>query len=204
MEMVAFVKKYFPILLITSVAAGLAAFALALNLPPSYEATQTLFVKRQAAGESKQFYTYDGYYSAQAAERFADSVYGALKSPPVLRFAITRVGGEEITEADLDKKIRAFKVVRLSPQLISFSYRNSDRAQAQKLVSDLATSVSQMAADLESGGDSGISISFVSPEPLVVTKTLNPLLSGLAGFLLGGFFSMAASALHFYFRNLPR
>lgn len=204
LEILAFTKKYFPVLLATSFVSGLAATFLAGSLPLSFEATQTLFVKRQVSAESRQFYTYDGYYSAQAAERFADSVYGALKSRPVLRYAITRIAGPNATEAELDKEVKAIKVVRLSPQLISFSYRSPERGQAQSLVADLSTAVSQIASDLNKGGDEGISISFVSAEPLVATYTLNPWLSGLVGLLLGGFLSLLGSALHFYFKNLPR
>jgi len=201
--MLNFIKRYFLLLIITSVLSGIFGVVLAIKLPPSFEANQTLFVKRQASAESKQFYTYDGYYSAQAAERFADSVFGALKSREVLRYAILRVAPEMAGEPNLNKEVRNVKVTRLSPQLIGFSYSNKNRDVAEKLVKDLSVSVSQIAADLNKGGDEGISISFISNESLVTQRRLSGLLGGLVGLLLGAFLALLISASHFFYKNIP-
>ncbi len=202
-EIVSFIKKYFLFLLVVSVVSGIFGLVLAVKLPPSFEATQTLFVKRQASLESKQFYTYDGYYSAQAAERFADSVFGALKSREVLRYAITRVATEMENDPRLDKEVKSIKVTRLSPQLISFSYGNKSRDLAEKLITDLSGSVSGIAAELNKGGDESISISFVSPRPLTTALKISPLLGGLAGLMLGAFLALLISASHYFYKNIP-
>lgn len=202
-EVINFIKKYFFFLLAVSAVSGVFGLFLAVKLPPSFEATQTIFVKRQASLESKQFYTYDGYYSAQAAERFADSVFGALKSREVLRYAITRLSPEMENDPRLSKEIKSIKVIRLSPQLISFSYSNKNQDLAEKLIRDLSVSVSGIAAELNKGGDESISISFISPRPLTAVTRVSPLLGGLAGLMLGAFLAILVSASHFFYKNIP-
>lgn len=203
LEALNFVKRYALFLVLTSFICAVAGFVIAVKLPESFESTQTLFVKRQASSESKQFYTYDGYYSAQAAERFADSVFGALKNREVLRYAILKAGGGNFEEAGLDNEVKAVRVKRLSPQLISFSYRNKNLLAAEKLVNGLSGSVLEITSDLNKGGDAGISISFVSPKPLTTTLTINPFLGSLVGLLLGSFVALLISCSHFFYKNIP-
>jgi uncharacterized protein involved in exopolysaccharide biosynthesis len=202
-DVINFTKKYFLFLLVVSVFSSICGLVLAINLPPLFEATQTLFVKRQASPESKQFYAYDGYYSAQAAERFADSIFGALKSREVLRYAITRVTPEAEINPLLNKEVRSIKVIRLSPQLISFSYSNKSRDLAEKLIVNLSGSVSGIASELNRGGDENISISFVSPKPLVSVSELHPILGWLVGLMLGAFLAVLISASHYFYKNIP-
>ena len=203
LEILNFIKRYFLFLFTTAVVFAAVGAVLAIKIPPSFEASQTLFVKRQASAESKQFYTYDGYYSAQAAERFADSVFGALKSKEVVRYAILRVAPQMAGRPELSSEVKSIKVVRLSPQLISFSYSNKSRELSEKLIKDLSVSVSSIAEDLSKGGDEGISISFVSSEPLVAEHRWGPFLGGLIGLLMGTFLALLISAAHYFYKNIP-
>lgn len=185
-----FLKKYWLGILILTLLGGAGGLFFALRFPLTYEVSQTIFVKRQASAESKQFYTYDGYYSAQSAERFADSLTGFLKSREVLRFLLTEGPSAKFYSREADQILSAIKVKRVSPQLISFSYRDRRLAEAKQVVGNLIQGVLDFVGGVGRGGDEGISLLFVNPETQVVERHQNYFWSGLLGLLLGGFFSL--------------
>ncbi len=158
------------------------------EFPVSYEASQTVFVKRQTSGPSTQFYAYDGYYSAQAAERFADSLVGLLKSPEVLRLLLIR--DETLTtssKSSVAKMVSGVRVRRLSPQLISFSFRGPGLENSQTVVQDIAQGLSQLSLDLSRGGDEGLALHFIDSRPQVITRFQNVYINSLLGALIGIF-----------------
>lgn len=201
-ELLRFFRKHYPVVLLAAVLAGFAAALVSLWLKENFEATQTVYVKREASGQSSQFYAYDGYYAAQAAERFADSLFGALKSREVLRLSLSS-SALGLSTKDLEKAVAAVKVKRLSPQLISFSYRDGRPETAKNLVNNLSQSTIDLAKRLNEGGDEKISLSLVSGEPLITVDRPSLVLNVTVGFLLGLFLSIAALALKCFFSSVP-
>lgn len=203
-DLINFLKKYILFILTLCLFGGAVSLLFYSKTPTAYEAVQTIFVKRQASGESKSFYTYDGYYSAQAAERFTDSALGALKSRDYLKQIITSIEAPGTSAEVIEKEAREVRIKRLSPQLISLSYSNSDQQKASELIESLAQSFSNNLLDLNRGGDEGISISFLSLHPIVTVHKTNLFLFGVIGLFLGAFSSLFISAFHFYLTNLPK
>lgn len=201
-EVLVFLKKYRLLISICSAVTALTFLAVSLKIQPSFEASQTIFVKRQASAESKSFYTYDGYYSAQAAERFADSAFGALKSQEFLKLIISQMIYDG--RGTVDEKVRAIKVKRLSPQLINLSYSDTDKDKSSLLIENLTRSASDSLLNLNHGGDEGISISLLSDQPIITAHQLSPWLATAAGLLLGIFISLTVSSGHYFLKNLPK
>ncbi len=200
LEILRFVKKYFFFLTAVSLIGALAGYFITRGQTPLYEASQTIFVKRQTSLEGRPYYTYDGYYSVQAAERFADSLLGILKSREVLKFALSQ--SVSSGSANWEKEVGKIKVRRLSPQLVSYAYRSLSRGQAEELISALSAAVTKLARDLNEGGDVGLSFSFISPRPLVTVKSVSLIINVGLGVFLGGFLASIIAAGHYFVSGL--
>ncbi|MCL5003883.1 MAG: hypothetical protein M1352_01275 [Patescibacteria group bacterium] len=194
-----FLKIYWRFVLFMFLVFGLAGFLLTLAEKPSFEASQTFFVKRQTTVENRQFYTYDGYYSSQAAERFADSLFGALSSRDVLRLALSE--NRAMAPRQLSAEINGVKIRRLSPQLVNFAYKSQNLKEATDVVAALSAFVSKLTGELSQGGDTGVTVSFISSSPLIITHSPSFIINTLVGALLGLFLSFLASAVIFYFKE---
>lgn len=197
-----FFKKHCRLILLVAALGALGGGFFSWRFPVSYESSQTVFVKRQTTSPSNQFYTYDGYYSAQAAERFTDSIFGALKSREVLRFLLLKTFPEGTRSKAIDKAIAGIKVKRLSPQLIGFSYRDRRWQDSQRVVENLSQGLSQLSEKLSRSGDEGISLQFINEPPQLRLRGQSLVLDGLVGFLLGGFLSANFILMRDYGRRL--
>ena|SRR3990167_639022 len=200
-QLLVFLRKHYLTILFFSLLGSVLGSLLSFGLKESFEVTQTVYVKREASAQSAQFYAYDGYYAAQAAERFADSLYGALKSREVLRLSLT-LSGTGLKPEELEREVNSIKVKRLSPQLLSFSYRGRSKETATTLIKNLGQSITDLALRLNEGGDKDLSLSFVSPEPLLTVQKPNALLNAALGFFIGLFSVNLVLAIKHFFSGI--
>ena len=200
-EFLGLLKRNYLIVLCLPLLTGFLGLLTSFGLKESFEATQTFYVKREASRESPEFYTYDGYYAAQAAERFADSLFGALKSREVLLLSLSRtdIG---LKPEELEREVNLIKVKRLSPQLVSFSYRGQSLEATLALIKNLSQSVTNLALRFNEGGDKSLSLSFVGSEPLLTIQRPNAFLNTALGFLLGLFAVSLILSLKHFFSNI--
>lgn len=159
-------------------------FLVAVRLPPVYKTALDLYVKRQTQPPSDKFYSFDGYYSQQAAERYTQTVVGFLRSREVLREAAEVVRQPTDPQA-LETLARAVRVKEAAPQLVSLSVRSTGRA----LVKDLSLALAQVAADklqaLNKTGDASLSLELLTTTPLTEVERFSPWWGGFAGAVLG-------------------
>ena len=170
--------------LVISLAAGLAA----TRLPPSFEATQSIFVRREIQSPSESFYSYDGYYSQQAAERFTDTVVGFLKNKETVRKAAKNSGFGASTE-EASRLASALRIKRVAPQLVTVSFSAGRKERAVSLVDNLTKEVGSLSASLNAKGDKFLVLSPIEPTPFVEDKQFVPLIVALSAFISVFFFS---------------
>ena len=139
-QVIRFYKKYLLSLLLLSLVISLAAGLAATRLPPSFEATQSIFVRREIQSPSESFYSYDGYYSQQAAERFTDTVVGFLKNKETVRKAAKNSGFGASTE-EASRLASALRIKRVAPQLVTVSFSAGRKERAVSLVDNLTGEV---------------------------------------------------------------
>lgn len=181
-ELIIYLKKYRLVFCLGLVVGAGTGALLAKILPVRFEASQTIFVKRLASVGETQFYTYDGYYSAQAAERFADSVFGALKNKETLRFLLSQAFQNETT-LELNRELTRLKVKRISPQLLSLTYRGLSPVETPSKTQAISQALLKLSQSLTAAGDRGLSVDLVGP-PIVVAQTFSLLILSLVGGLL--------------------
>jgi len=187
-QVIRFYKKYLLSLLLLSLVISLAAGLAATRLPPSFEATQSIFVRREIQSPSESFYSYDGYYSQQAAERFTDTVVGFLKNKETVRKAAKNSGFGASTE-EASRLASALRIKRVAPQLVTVSFSAGRKERAVSLVDNLTKEVGSLSASLNAKGDKFLVLSPIEPTPFVEDKQFVPLIVALSAFISVFFFS---------------
>src|SRR4030042_6323917 len=92
----------------------LAAIFYTFSQKTTFEATATLYVNRAASPASDKYYTFEGYYSGQAAKEYTDVVLGILKTPD-LAIEGLKLANSKAVVGDF---LGSLKVKKVGPQLI--------------------------------------------------------------------------------------
>lgn len=184
--------RYRSFLILVITLSALVGYGLSRRWPVYYQAQGLLFVNREVEKQLGEhtFYTYEGFYRQQTAERFTDTVVGLLNTDPILAAAGKSLG--LATDAGGLKKLgQAVKVRKQAPQLIKLVVSHQEADQAQKLWHALADEGVTRVKALGTDEESRLLLSQVTEEPLVVAVSPRPLLDTLiaAGLgLVGGIF----------------
>lgn len=179
-----------------SVVLSVLGLFISLNNPSLYRATIEIYVKRQTSPSDK-FYSYDGYYSQQAAERYAQTVRGFIRSKEIVREVLSRLG-ESQTQESLQRVVRSIKVIEVAPQLLSVSVTASSGERAASLVSTIASTVPERLNKLNADGDPALSVSVTTEAPFIENVSLNKIFFPLIGFLLGAFIGILFVSFRVY------
>lgn len=161
---------------------SLTAGLVATRLPTSFEAAQSIFVRREVQSPSESFYSYDGYYSQQASERFTDTVVGFLKNKDTVRKA-AKDSGFDSSPDETGKLTSALRIKRAAPQLITVSFSDRRKERAIALVDNLTKEVGSLSASLNAKGDKFLVLSTIEPVPFVEDKKFAPLIVALSAFI---------------------
>ncbi len=176
------------------------ALVFAFMVPNKYKASANLFVTRQAEQPNDNYFTYEGYYAGQTAEKYTDTVIGLLKSPEMKRKAL-EVLGKPFTNTDVISLERNIVVKRTGPQLIYFSIIGMDSNYVQEVWMSLARSVITQSTQLNVMGDAGLSIDIVDEKPIVSKVTANPFTLSAGAFLLGVFLVVFTKSFKSYMKG---
>ncbi len=173
---------------------GVVALGISTQIPPRREARLDLYVKRAVQDPSEEFYTYDGYYSQQVAERYTDTVVGLLQSKTLLKAALSEK--ELPTDQDtLRKMAKRVGVEKVAPQLIRVTVQKRLPGPFEWNPDDLSVSLAhkvvQRVEELNAqSGDDALSVVILGEEPISEEHEpflfLNSLVGALFG-LLGAF-----------------
>lgn len=185
-------RKHLRLILGGAFVVAVGALLVAYFLPPCYEASATLYVARKVEESEGDYFTYEGYYGQQTAERYTETVVGFLTSEDIIRQALRKVAKSDDPEA-VKEVFRNLKARRTAPQLVSLKVKQRSAPEAQYLWKALSEAVIETTNYLNQESDKKLTISLLEVEPLVKDKKPVLWLSGLIGFMVG-FFAFAAIA----------
>lgn len=186
-EFIEILGKYRRLLLLGTLFFGFLGLGVSFLLPEKEKAILTLYVRRSAQAPSSGFYTYDGYYSQQAAEKYTDTVVGFLESLGILKQAAELVGlsTDQRTLKGLRKSV---EIAKVAPQLVDIRATRKLPGEAKNLAQALADSTKERTEALNKAGDEALALDLVTSEPIVEVKkpmiVLNTVVGVLGGFLL--------------------
>ena len=200
-DLIKLLNKHFKTALVCALVIGVVSFVCASLIKPRYKASTTLFVTRSVE-KSSSYFTYEGFYSIQTAEKFTDTVVGLLKSVDVKRLALESVG-LSFDPKSLARLEKGLLVKKASGQLVTVSITDKSESYAKNLLLELSKETVRSAQEINRNGDTNISVSFVSggggeESVIVVKKDLNAYVVG-AGFFALSFFGVL---FLFAFRSL--
>ena len=189
-------------LLIVFLAAGFGglAFLVSSKLSPAHTASLTLYVKRQATEAREDYYTFDGYYSQRAAEKFTETVVGFLKSKDIL-LASAKLANLPIDQKSLEQLESSIKIKQVAPQLVSLEVKKEDSPAAKTSCTALAQATTERINLLNQTGDKSISVDLLNPEPLVEKNEPKVILNSLVGVLVGTLLAFLYIFLKEYFKS---
>jgi len=199
-EYLKIIKKSLPLLAVLATIFGGLAFLVSQNLPPTYSASLTIFVKRQATEASPDYYTFDGYYSQQAAEKFTETVVGFLKSKDIL-LASAKLADLPTDQKTLEQLEGSIKIKQVAPQLVWLKVEQNDGWAAKKFCTALAQATTERINLLNQTGDKAISVDLLNPEPLVEKNEPKVVLNTVVGILVGVLLALLFTFLKEYFES---
>lgn len=166
-------------------------------IPVSFRASATIYVKRQVEKGTPDYFTYEGFYSQQTAEKYTNTVVGFLNSNDIRRQALERLNLPS-TQRTLEQLNQNIIVKKPAPQLISLQVVGESEGSAENLWEALAQTTIERVSLLNQTGDQQISIDIVNPKPLVEVISKDPILNGLVAFMVGVLLSVSFISLREY------
>jgi capsular exopolysaccharide synthesis family protein len=135
---VSFVRRWWYVLVLCPIVAGLAGFAIVQRIPSVYEASGTVAV-HPVTGT-------DGAPDVQAAQALADSYAEQIHSGPVLIAAARSIGLTDVSATDLGNMVQARRLT--NTPLVRLSVQTTDANVAAQLANAIAsTFISQNTED---------------------------------------------------------
>lgn len=180
-ELVRLAKKFGPATLLLATLAALVAGLFSRSLQPSFEASASVFVGRESQAPSSGFYSFDGYYSQQAAERFTDTAMGVMRNKEIVKLAARESGFSDSAAGSRDFS-RRLKVKRAGPQLIALSFADRQKEKAVLFIQNLAKITAQKIDELNKKGDRLLTLSVLEPVPFVEERVISPWLVSVSFF----------------------
>lgn len=143
----------------------LVGVAAAFFQPVQYEASVAVYIRHEDGKVSGQYYTYDGYYSQQAAKEYTDTVLGLLKTTDLARGAV------EASNLDINPKqlLSQLKVKKVSPQVIIVSLNRPTQAEASKIVQSVVATTREKVQSLNQQYDNKFVVDSVGSSPLLLS-----------------------------------
>jgi len=194
-------NKHLRASLLVSFGLFVVVFFVSYLLPVKYKSVGSLYVLRQDENVTRAYFTYEGYYASQTAERYTDTVVGLLKSVDIKREALEKAGIAFDAKA-LAKLESSLIIKKVAPQVVQISLKGSDTDYVDVVWEALAQSVIESSEVLNSKGDSSLAISFVSdPSHVVYESSSSPLFIAFIAFLLGNFVSIFVLSFKSYMKG---
>lgn len=155
-------------------------------LPGAYNTSMLVGIRQEGSQETLD-YKYDGYYTVQAADKFAETVSGMFSSPEVVQDIFNTAELNPGTQ-NLRKLATIFDAKKTSAQTVSVKYQTVNEADARKILDAINRVIISRANNMATTGDNDIKFGVFLTNPIIVARELDAglsyLLIALAAFIL--------------------
>ncbi len=181
-------KRQIKLIIVITFVVTLTAFLVTLIIPVSYKTSVSFLISR-ADRQKTEDYQFDGYYTIQASELFANTVVGWCKTPSITSEVYKKAGfsASEVDIKDLSKK---FKAKKTSSQIVEVQFIQKNEQEANNLVYALINTLEEQTNIIYQKKDQDISFEIIASSPVLSESHPNTVLNVLIGFLSGLFFSI--------------
>jgi len=193
-----FIQYWRPFLVLV-ILGGISGFLYASLQTTKFVASATLFVGKIPEASTDSYYTFEGFYSQQAAADYTDVVIGLLKSK--------ELAVEAAMDAKLDtsgESIESFvEAKKTAPQVINLKVALENREDSKKLLLALTKLVDKRSKDLAKQGTKNLFVESASNQTSVYAVNPPTILYTLGSSVIGGFIGILAAAFINYIKT-PR
>lgn len=168
-------------------------------LPSKYVASGSFFVNRKIDTKSG-FFTYEGYYGQQTALSYTNSILSLMESVDIKKMVLES-NKIPLNSKNMNMLNRIISVRKTGPQVVFLTVKGRTYEEAKRLWNSVSNITIAAAYEINTNGDENLSISPVSPQPLVGLPYKSIYLYGIVGTLIS--FSLASCfiCLKEYFKN---
>lgn len=168
-------------------------------LPSKYVASGSFFVNRRISIE-KDLFTYEGYYGQQTALSYTNSVLSLMESVD-LKKMVLESNKLPLTGKNLNILSRSINVKKTGPQVIYLVVKGKTYEEAKKLWNSVSNVTLATIYEINKNGDENLSISLVSPQPLVGLPYKSVYLYVTAGILISFIVTSLYICVKEYFKD---
>ncbi|MDD5342391.1 MAG: hypothetical protein PHI73_03600 [Patescibacteria group bacterium] len=197
----AILKKNLVIILALTLIVGAAAYVFSQYSPTYYKTSISFAVNRVNKQETAE-YQFDGYYAIQASDLFSQTVVSWFYTPSVLLEIYDQAKVDPQIDS-LERFTNRFKTKKYSSQNIVLTFRERDRATAEKISQSIIEVVQKRGADLNRTADQKALFEVVGSQPVIVEANPAVVLNTIVGLMLGLFLSLGLIYLVRYFKSDP-
>lgn len=188
-EIFKFFNKYKFSILLYAIIGAILGVIIYMFAPTSYIATGSVFVGRNIQPSSQDFFTYEGYYSQQAALSYAESLMGLIRSNDIYSRVLNETN-KEINAYNLLRLNKKVRVKKAGPQIITITVKENASKDAVTTWKSLTKNTIEATKTLNENVDNSLTVNLISQEPIVMKVYTSILLNTAAGILLGLFSSV--------------
>ncbi|MDD5566932.1 MAG: hypothetical protein PHH01_01940 [Patescibacteria group bacterium] len=197
----AILKKNLVIILALTLIVGAAAYVFSQYSPTYYKTSISFAVNRVNKQETAE-YQFDGYYAIQASDLFSQTVVSWFYTPSVLLEIYDQAKVDPQIDS-LERFTNRFKTKKYSSQNIVLTFRERDRATAEKISQSIIEVVQKRGADLNRTADQKALFEVVGSQPVIVEANPAVVLNTIVGLMFGLFLSLGLIYLVRYFKSDP-
>lgn len=168
-------------------------------LPSKYVASGSLFVNRKIGAENS-FFTYEGYYGQQTALSYTNSILSLIESVDVKKMVLES-NKMPLNSKNMNMLNRIVSVKKTGPQVIYLTVKGKTYEEAKRLWNSVSNVTVAAAYEINRNGDEKLSISPISPQPLVGLPYKSIYLYGVVGVLISFTLASFFICLKEYFKN---
>lgn len=165
-------------------------------LPEAQYTSISLAVGREGKQET-QDYKYDGFYSLQASELFAETVVSWFLSPEIVSDIFEGAGIDPGTE-NLREMSRIFDAEQLASQNVLVKFTTNSEEDADKLVASMKKVLAERTKILNEASGDDANFAVIARDPITVPRNPELWLTILISFIVGVVVSFGVAFLADY------
>ncbi len=165
-------------------------------MPEKLETSVAIAIAREGKQET-QDYKYDGFYSLQASELFADTVVSWFLSPEIVN-SIYNGAGIDLGDKTLRELSRVFDAEKMASQNVLVKFTAGDVSEANHVVSSMKTILSERTQILNKSNSEDAKFTVIIRDPITVSQKMEIWMVALISLVVSFFVSILIAFLFEY------
>jgi len=166
-------------LILMAILTGIVITVVSYNLPIKQQSFNTLYIDRRTEYTNSKYFTYDGLYSQQTAERFTDTIKSLAENEDIVGITLKNANFLN-TKKNRKEFLKHLKIKKTGPQVLFIELDGI----YYTLLDDLLDTLGNYMKNINKSTEKGIVMQKISRSSTVEEKSNYPILNGVVASLL--------------------